>query len=698
MISIIIFYSFFELTVKGGEKTKSGKILISILILFSVLVCLSSVAAQDSNSMDLSIQDTTSDEISSLSENLEEDVSELSVDFDDSRNSTVNVSTTKKANSDDKRAASNNEDALSVSPSGNTFLDIFTAITIAGSGGVVELEKTTYVGLNPIEISKSVTINGNGAILDARGIPVILDIWSDNVTINNITFINCRALIDGGAIDWRGKNGMLVNCNFINNRAILGGAVYWKGSHGKIVNCSFTGNNALVGAAVYWTGDYGNLTGCNFTGNNTAEGGTVCWYGDYGSLSGCDFTGNNAIYGGAVYWTGDYGNLAGCNFTGNNAINGGAVYWAYFASNCNLIGCDFTGNNASEGGAIYHDGENTIIKNAYFNNNNATRGSAIYNSMDSRGFKIADSLFERNQAQSDSIEIEIEGNESLEKANVSIKISFVGKDNIANAIWNDAAINEIQLKNISCEFSLDGKGRKLKRFNEGAYASPTADAYGNDDKLWQSPYEDAQLIDVLIKDSDNEVIFNLTSGNIEKGNNNAILSALPDDTGLNVTKVDGSITIKFENIEAGRYAVDAKHEDDAYYTYAESSDDFVIYELNVTKTANSSSVNVGDNVTFTITVTNLAPYNLTNVNIADVLDNAFEFDGASTSVPCIVSGDKLVWNIGDLANGTSKTVTFNVTGYGHGVGMSQYGADFMARQGSSYEEILKHYYKGVKIK
>lgn len=47
---------------------------------------------------------------------------------------------------------------------------------------------------------------------------------------------------------------------------------------------------------------------------------------------------------------------------------------------------------------------------------------------------------------------------------------------------------------------------------------------------------------------------------------------------------------------------------------------------------------------------------------------------------------------------TKATVTFNVIGYGHGVGMSQYGADFMARQGSSYEEIIKHYYKGVEIK
>lgn len=47
---------------------------------------------------------------------------------------------------------------------------------------------------------------------------------------------------------------------------------------------------------------------------------------------------------------------------------------------------------------------------------------------------------------------------------------------------------------------------------------------------------------------------------------------------------------------------------------------------------------------------------------------------------------------------TKNSVTFTVTGYGHGVGMSQYGADFMARQGSTYEEILKHYYTGVEIR
>ena len=37
-------------------------------------------------------------------------------------------------------------------------------------------------------------------------------------------------------------------------------------------------------------------------------------------------------------------------------------------------------------------------------------------------------------------------------------------------------------------------------------------------------------------------------------------------------------------------------------------------------------------------------------------------------------------------------------GYGHGVGMSQYGAQGMARKGCSYTDILKHYYTGIEIK
>ena len=46
----------------------------------------------------------------------------------------------------------------------------------------------------------------------------------------------------------------------------------------------------------------------------------------------------------------------------------------------------------------------------------------------------------------------------------------------------------------------------------------------------------------------------------------------------------------------------------------------------------------------------------------------------------------------------NDNIVFTTKGYGHGVGMSQYGANTMAKNGSNYEEILKYYYQGVEIK
>lgn len=44
-----------------------------------------------------------------------------------------------------------------------------------------------------------------------------------------------------------------------------------------------------------------------------------------------------------------------------------------------------------------------------------------------------------------------------------------------------------------------------------------------------------------------------------------------------------------------------------------------------------------------------------------------------------------------------KDVTFQVTGFGHGVGMSQYGANTMAKEGKGYRDILTWYYTGVSV-
>ena len=44
-----------------------------------------------------------------------------------------------------------------------------------------------------------------------------------------------------------------------------------------------------------------------------------------------------------------------------------------------------------------------------------------------------------------------------------------------------------------------------------------------------------------------------------------------------------------------------------------------------------------------------------------------------------------------------NTFTFHVTGYGHGVGMSQYGANALAKEGYSAEEIVQHYFSGAAV-
>ncbi len=82
---------------------------------------------------------------------------------------------------------------------------------------------------------------------------------------------------------------------------------------------------------------------------------------------------------------------------------------------------------------------------------------------------------------------------------------------------------------------------------------------------------------------------------------------------------------------------------------------------------------------------------------------------ASDTVMSIQTGDVNMsgWELRNLLSLRSASFdisydngifTITTKGYGHGVGMSQYGANAMAEQGSTYNEILSHYYKGAEIR
>lgn len=51
----------------------------------------------------------------------------------------------------------------------------------------------------------------------------------------------------------------------------------------------------------------------------------------------------------------------------------------------------------------------------------------------------------------------------------------------------------------------------------------------------------------------------------------------------------------------------------------------------------------------------------------------------------------------NIEKGESGGLKITTIGYGHGVGMSQWGANYLAKSGGTFEEIIKHYYKGVSL-
>jgi stage II sporulation protein D len=68
-----------------------------------------------------------------------------------------------------------------------------------------------------------------------------------------------------------------------------------------------------------------------------------------------------------------------------------------------------------------------------------------------------------------------------------------------------------------------------------------------------------------------------------------------------------------------------------------------------------------------------------------------EFTGREVREKLGLKSSDFTWEI------KGNSVVIETKGFGHGVGMSQYGANFMAEDGKSYSEIVSYYYNGTKI-
>lgn len=86
-----------------------------------------------------------------------------------------------------------------------------------------------------------------------------------------------------------------------------------------------------------------------------------------------------------------------------------------------------------------------------------------------------------------------------------------------------------------------------------------------------------------------------------------------------------------------------------------------------------------------------APIYTTGGGLENVLINGISFTGTQLRQSLGLRSTQITFTV------DKDSVQITTNGYGHRVGMSQYGAEAMATRGSNYKKILKHYYSGVTI-
>ena len=181
-----------------------------------------------------------------------------------------------------------------------------------------------------IPIKKSITINGNGHIINGFNVARIFDIYSEHdITLYNITFVQSGGI--GAIYSSIGNENYLkiINCKFDSCIKAVSAA--------NVINCSFTNcYSTSTGAAV----SYGNCENSIFINcSSVNDGGAL----EMCSAFNCLFINCSSQSGGAI----DYGSANLCKFINCSAQSGGACYQTP-VSNSVFIGCF-----AKTGGACY---------------------------------------------------------------------------------------------------------------------------------------------------------------------------------------------------------------------------------------------------------------------------------------------------------------------------------------------------------
>ncbi|WP_407381791.1 hypothetical protein [Methanobrevibacter sp.] len=187
-----------------------------------------------------------------------------------------------------------------------TFSQLEEKISNAQNASIVELDKdyiydgeTNGYGIN---ITKDITINGNGHKIDANHASRIFYIDCADVVLNNIVFVNALTSDGGGAVYSNyyddsfnnTRNLEITNCSFINNSANVGGAIYCSFVDLKVNNSTFINNSASQpgevyildshthGGAIYLIDSDAFIDNSIFLNNSADNGAAICHHAFFG--------------------------------------------------------------------------------------------------------------------------------------------------------------------------------------------------------------------------------------------------------------------------------------------------------------------------------------------------------------------------------------------------------------------------------
>ncbi|KZX11125.1 DUF7507 domain-containing protein [Methanobrevibacter filiformis] len=514
-----------------------------------------------------------------------------------------------------------------------------------------------------------------------------------NVSVSNSSFSGNNASHVGGAI-YIGydSNFSVSNSSFSGNNANNGGAIYQHGARFSLNNSSFSGNNANNGGAIYGGYGYLNVSDSSFIGNDA--NGTIFIDAINCNLKGSIFSNNTHM---AIYTLNNQTSINNNSFNGNDGVlgigfnNSNIDLNSYLMSNNTMKNNDIVllvdghGNNISNGSIIGNSNSIGILVNGH---NNTLSNITIANLKVGLSFNTtnSDNILTNATISGNGIGMSMLGsNDTVISSNIVnntiVGINVTGDNNIVqyNRIHNntlglnnsgtytDVNFNWWGLNNITGQYTNTGADFNLHTWyvlelslNNTFYT--TANDTRNYSKNQSANLSYNLSLNIPVTNTPNLLpYFEVT---ILIKNSTTIVNNLTGD--IRNTSLSQSVAINNPNTQ---YSINALSDDEnLILTIVGEAANYTV-NVNVLKVANvSGDIHFGDNVTYTITITNNEILNnATGVFVEDLINyNKVQYLNSNTSKGTYNYGTG-IWDIGTLEAGETVTLTVNVTITGTGI-------------------------------